>query len=427
MKQFMHDSDEQFNTFYKEHVILSEDEKNNLVEKKDLNIERLAAGLEEYNTEKKTTFELLHHIVQGSMAMDTVVQNEENEYDIDVAIIFDKDKLPEGTIATKNIVVDALKRKCKRFKTEPEALTNCIRIEYADGYHIDFAVYRQFIDSNGYYAYEHCGSEWRSRDPEAITKWFETENNNFHQDVQKVVSLLKMFCKSRSGWSMPGGLIQSVLVAECIQSKDRLDETFYYTIQKIRDRLEGDKSIQNPAEPSLSLLYTMKDEQKVKNLYSRLTSQIKKLDDVLFKDECTDVQAVSAWKEFFRHTYWGELVTESADQVMVRKSYSAHYDVEIMVDVEWMPGEFIPLSDVKGRIPKDKLITFTAKPNFSDYTEIEWEVINYGDEFGADKGHIANGISVTEHTSYRGNHSMVCRVFNHNNIVCEKEIKVPIK
>ncbi|MGF7047613.1 hypothetical protein J2T13_002118 [Paenibacillus sp. DS2015] len=423
----MHNLDSNFNTFYSEHVVLFDDEKENLIEKKDLNIDRLESGIVEYNAEKKTDFELIDHVVQGSMAMETVVQNEENEYDIDVAIIFDKDNLPDGMIATKNMVVDALKRKCKQFKTEPEALTNCIRIEYADGYHIDFAIYRKFIDSNGYISYEHCGSEWRSRDPEAISDWFNNVNNTSNQDVQKVVSLLKMFCKSRTGWSMPGGLIQSVLVAECIQSKDRLDETFYYTIQKIRDRLEDNKSIQNPTDSSLSLLYTDKDEQKVKNLHTRLTNQIKKLDYVLFKDDCTDEQAVSTWKEFFRHDYWGDLITESVDQVMVSKSYSAYNDVEIMVNVEWIPGTLIPLSGIKGRIPKDKSITFTAKPNFNNYTEIEWEVINYGDEFGTDRGHTSKGISVTEHTCYRGNHSMICRVFNQGTLVCEKEVKVPIK
>ena len=54
--------------------------------------------------------------------MSTVTQNEANDYDIDVAIIFDKDNLNElGSIAAKNIIVDALNRKCTNFKTPPEA------------------------------------------------------------------------------------------------------------------------------------------------------------------------------------------------------------------------------------------------------------------------------------------------------------------
>ncbi len=39
---------------------------------------------------------------------------------------FDAEKIDEA--------IGALKRKCKQFKKEPEAKTNCVRIEYVDGY-----------------------------------------------------------------------------------------------------------------------------------------------------------------------------------------------------------------------------------------------------------------------------------------------------
>lgn len=112
----MYDLNNKFNTFYRKHVVLPKEKKNDLFQKKNLNISRLKKGLEEYNEEHGTDYQLIDHVVQGSVAMSTVVQNEDNDYDIDVAIIFDKDKLPEGTRATKNIIVDALKRKCTGFK-----------------------------------------------------------------------------------------------------------------------------------------------------------------------------------------------------------------------------------------------------------------------------------------------------------------------
>ena len=51
------------------------------------------------------------------MAMHTVVQNDNKDYDIDVAIIFEKDNLKDnedylGSRAARNIVRDALKKKC---------------------------------------------------------------------------------------------------------------------------------------------------------------------------------------------------------------------------------------------------------------------------------------------------------------------------
>ena len=53
--------------------------------------------------------------------------------------MFEKDNLAgKGAQAIKNVVVDALRRKCKGFAAEPEAKTNCVRVTYANGYHVDF-------------------------------------------------------------------------------------------------------------------------------------------------------------------------------------------------------------------------------------------------------------------------------------------------
>lgn len=422
----MHDANGRFNTFYANHVVLPASEQTNLREKKDLNIERLESGLSEYNTDNGTTYNLIDHKVQGSMAMSTIVQNESNEYDIDVAIIFDKDNLPDGTQATKNMLVDALKRKTKAFKTEPEALTNAIRIEYADGYHIDFAVYRRYKNDSGDYEYEHSGSEWRKRNPSAITSWFKVENDASTNDsVRKVVRLLKMFCKSRSGWSMPGGLILSVLAAEQIQVKDRIDETFYETIVKIRDRLATNKEVYNPTDTSLSLLLTAKDHQKVKNLHTRLTTYIEKL-SVLFETNCTNDKAYAAWKEFFNHSYWGEIISENAQNLFVLAKSNGMYSVEIYAEVEWGMGLRIPLNNTL-TIPKGRYIYFRASPSFSDYQEIEWEVANTGDECGADVTHFQKGLQVREHTGYRGVHRMICKVKRYGLEICRNEVIVRVR
>ena len=80
--------------------------------------------------------------------MSTVVQNEESDYDIDAAIVLDKSDLGDkGTQSTRNMVANALRRKTKQFNAEPEVKTSCVRVKYADGYHIDFAVYRRSYDS----------------------------------------------------------------------------------------------------------------------------------------------------------------------------------------------------------------------------------------------------------------------------------------
>ena len=140
----MYNLESEMKKFYYNEVVLPSEEKNKLREKKKYNIDRLKEGLEEYNEENKTDYKIAETIEQGSVAMSTVIQNDKNDYDIDVAIVFDSNNINNiGSIAIKNIVVDALKRKCTNFKKEPEAKTNCVRIEYADNYHIDFAIYKR--------------------------------------------------------------------------------------------------------------------------------------------------------------------------------------------------------------------------------------------------------------------------------------------
>lgn len=299
----MYDLSLEFKKFYYNKVVLSKKETTNLREKKNLNITRLKDGLVEYNEENKTNYKIAEVLEQGSVAMSTVTQNQKNDYDIDVAIVFDDTNIAGlGQREIKNIVVKALKKKCTNFKKEPEALTNCVRIGYSDNYHIDFAIYRRIKNDDGSYKYEHAGSEWRERDPRAINNWFKDEIKTHGEKLRQAVRLSKMFCKSRESWQMPGGLIQSVLCDEKIQDYKRMDEMFYYTMKEVQSRLEEDKEVKNPTSEQ-SLLLKDKDKDKVKNLCNRLKDKLSKL-DILFNEKCSEKEAIEAWYEFFKHDYW---------------------------------------------------------------------------------------------------------------------------
>ena len=166
----MFDLSKEFNKFYTDHTILPQTIQTDLRDKKKLNIDRLKSGLNELNDENKTSYSVSDTKEQGSIAMSTVVQNDSKDYDIDVAIIFEEENIgtDTGTTTMKHAVANALKKKCTNFKKDPEALTNCVRIEYADGYHVDFAVYKKTSDGT----YYHAGSGWQKRNPMAINDWF---------------------------------------------------------------------------------------------------------------------------------------------------------------------------------------------------------------------------------------------------------------
>lgn len=459
----MYDLSLDFKKFYYNKVVLPKEETTNLREKKKLNIQRLKDGLEEYNTENNTSYKIAETLEQGSVAMSTVTQNENNDYDIDVAIVFDDVNLSGlGYIAVKNMVVDALRRKCTNFKTAPEALTNCVRIVYSDNYHIDFAIYRRIKNEDGSYSYEHAGSDWRPRDPRAINNWFKDEIKIHDEKLRQAVRLAKMFCKSRESWQMPGGLIQSVLCDEKIQNYEKMDEMFYYTMQEVQSRLEEDKEVCNPADDTQSLLLKQKDKDKINNLCNRLKEKLGKL-DILLSDDCTKKQAIEAWYEFFEHDFWtyDDVTNKSAfalAETRMIKSYNntvfEYDDTEEYIE-NIMPVEdryyikldckivdnnktMIKLSTINNkcqRVPLGRSLEFYLDENrVPKPYEVYWKVKNEGlkaMENNSIRGEIFRSIEtpkdiMKEYSSFGGNHYVECYIVKNEVCVAKDKIEVPI-
>ncbi|MDF2879703.1 MAG: nucleotidyltransferase [Clostridiaceae bacterium] len=469
----MYDLSLDFKKFYYNKVVLPKEEKNNLREKKKLNIQRLRDGLDEYNAQNKTNYKIAETLEQGSVAMSTVTQNEENDYDIDIAIVFDDTNLDGlGHIAVKNVIVDALKRKCICFKTPPEAKTNCVRIVYSDNYHIDFAIYRRTKNDDDSYSYEHAGgSAWRARDPRAINNWFKDEIKIHGEKLRQSIRLSKMFCKSRSNWEMPGGLIQSVLNDEKIQNYDRIDEMFYYTMKEVLERLENDIEVYNPTNTDQTLLLKSSDRDKMNNLTNRLKTYLSKL-DILFDDKCTLKKAIEAWYEFFQHDFW------TYDEENEKRAYalaescnlkkSSNVDLIEFDDTEEFIRNIMPVEDkysikldcrvkefeVKNnkiiikqitklstlnnlgkKISLGRKLEFYLDINRVPYPyEVYWKVKNNGyeaEKLNCIRGQIFKNPKapydiLEEESSFWGNHYVECYIVKNGICVAKDRVEVPI-
>ncbi len=452
----MYDLSSKFNTFYTSYVVLPKTDQDELYSKKNLNIQRLKDGLSEYNEENKTSYSIVEDCVQGSVAMSTVVQNEDSDYDIDVAVVFDKDALGnKGAQATRNMVADALRRKTKQFNAEPEVKTSSVRIKYADGYHIDFAVYRRYFDSfNDCWIYEHAGSDWTQRELKGLSEWFKTQNDTSNGKLRKVVRISKMFCKSRGSWkNMPSGLLQTVLCDEKLQDTyDRIDELFYYTMKEVVSRLESDTSVAAPVDNGRDLTPRKNDEKKMTNWKNRLKSKLEDL-DALFKDSCTKDDALQAWYGFFNHDFWNEQVVESSSYSLkpVFKSVRSFADTEqfiedlypvnlsyycrVSCDVSgngWRPkslSEFLAL--LKHFLPHNfEIKCVMVDTNCPQPDKILWKVKNVGPE--AERRNqlrgqiIEKGTSIVEHSNFFGNHYIECYIIKNGVCVAKTRIDVPI-
>ncbi len=454
----MYDMSSKFNSFYSSYVVLPQADQDELHAKKDINIQRLKDGLKGYNEENETAYSIVETCVQGSVAMSTIVQNEDNDYDIDVAVVFDYTALGDkGALATRNMVANALKRKTKQFNAEPEVKTSCVRVKYADDYHIDFAVYRRTWDEyNRSWKYEHAGDGWSKRELRGLTDWFKIRNAASDDKLRKVVRLSKMFCNSRDTWvNMPSGLLQTVLCDEKLQSDySRMDEFFYYTMKGIIDRLELDTAVSAPVDNGRNLTPRQSDIQKMTNWKNRLKSKIEDL-DILFRDDCSEDDALQAWYGFFNHDYWSkQIINESSGYSLpiVQKSAVCSFN-----DTEQFIEDLFPVNikyscrvtcKVNGDGWADTLLKdfldrfkryiphhFTVKCSVT-YTDcpgiysVYWKVKNVGPEAERQnclRGQIEErGKAISEPTRFFGNHYIECYIVQNNICVARTRVDVPI-
>lgn len=324
----MFDLHSELNTYYNEHVRLK-DERKILAGYRDTNLERLNQGLNAMGEEDETTYaHPIDHRNQGSYAMHTLNQHPDKAYDIDVAIIFRAADLPALAGDARKHIEKAFKHTGVAFSQPPEARTNAVTVWYAEGYHIDFAIYRQFVNPVGVTILEHAGADWKVADPEAITTWFNDTVHRFSPSLaagaavpdgqmRRIVRWLKAFAKSRSSWKLPGGLIISTLVAECYRPNwSRDDIALYDTMRVIRDRLAISQEVQNPIFPDQQL--TSKDEYRnqIVRFKDKLDRALEEL-AVLSDSACSPSQAMRAWHWVFQYEFWKEESAEEASKTSI--------------------------------------------------------------------------------------------------------------
>jgi len=285
--------------FYSEKIILSNDKVIDLRDKKKKNIDRLKNGIKKYNEDNNTDYKLCESIEQGSIAMSTAIDPEYDDFDIDVGIIFEKNNIPNNTDDIKKLVVDFFKPYNYLFKRNPIKKTNCIRIEYQDNYHIDFAIYRT---ENDYY--EHCGNEWTERNPRSITNWFYEQNKMYNNKLREITRFIKYFAKTRKEWKICGGLIITILVSEQLNTLDvesDIDELLKKVILNIIDRIKNNTSVKNPVNDQ-ELITNDLQREKLNNLSSKLDMFSDKLTSAY--NNQNEEEILKCWNDFFKTDYF---------------------------------------------------------------------------------------------------------------------------
>ena len=310
----MFDYSEQLKEFRAERVRLTSDFREKLLAHRKANRDRLIIRLPEFINGVMIGEGSFRP--QGSFAMRTVIQTRfvYDEYDIDDGVVLWKQQLVDAdgveltAAQVKNLVRDALKD--DRFKRQPIVCSNCVRVFYAEEdeekHHIDFPVYRKYIDANGNTVRELASENgWVKSDPTQVNRWFdgEVESRNTQTagrgtQLRHFIQLLKRFCRSRSDWDLPNGMKLTMLAAECQPDYDaRIDRAFRELLTRLKSRLLWNKVIRNLAHSDQPALTRTANDQNVVDLQTRIGEALEQLSqlDRSGNDNVDAARAVWDW------------------------------------------------------------------------------------------------------------------------------------
>lgn len=312
----MKDCAKELRKYHNDEVTLPKAEQDEMRKRRDANRTRMKRGLERDGKPLPK-----EHIVQGSYAMQTMVQHPNNDYDIDDGALFWKEELKgprDGEMspqAAKQMVANALKDKA--FSEDPVVKPNCIRIVYQAGYHVDIPVYRQLKIQDDT-VYELASTEWKESNPQGVTNWFKecVASRKFFTDgddqLRRVVRYLKAFARSRESWNMPSGFILTVLADEkLVFDKVREDQMLRYTMRDIHLRLTHDLVVCHPVLTGETLTEDTEDAD-MRELRDRLEWALDKL-NILDDPDCTRKKALKTWGEVFNTDFFDQFISDDDD------------------------------------------------------------------------------------------------------------------
>lgn len=321
----MKDCNRDIRDYHRKRVALSQRQRKQLRDRRDSNRNRLRSGLEKREHPEPKRF-----VSQGSYAMRTVIQEPENAYDIDDGVVFTEESLrgPKGgeksPLDARKMVANAVHS--NSFTTPPDVKTNCVRVYYNDGPHVDIPVYRETDDGFANTSYELASAEWRKSDPDGVNDWFKKWLGNKQvsglKHSRELIRLVKSICKNRPSYSLPSGFEITVLIKDCYTTgHKRLDLDLRQVIKAVYDRLCTNLLIRHPVVSDEWLIDTDSQHKtlKLRNLLEVALEDLAELD----LPNCTRSKALKAWKKVLRTDFFDQSIDEAEEQEKTKSRIAA--------------------------------------------------------------------------------------------------------
>ena len=301
--------------YFNDDVALPSTARTQMRDHRDANRKRLKAGLAKADKPSPQNFHS-----QGSYAMRTMVQHDDNKYDIDDGVYFDKDQLvgdrgaEMSSLAVRQMIRDAVDD--GSFKTPPAVRKHCVRVYYEAGYHVDLPIYRKYEETdwlgNTSVLYELASTSWKRSDARNVTDWFRTQNSELSpaddpDQMRRICRLLKKYVHSRPSWSaqVTTGFAISKLVTENFRACSlRDDQALLNTMKAVQSRLDSNLSVEHPVIKG-DLISKGTEDNKVAFFRERLKDAIAWLKPTE-NTSSTKNEALDAWDKVFNTEYFSD-------------------------------------------------------------------------------------------------------------------------
>ncbi|MDT8448052.1 MAG: CBASS cGAMP synthase [bacterium] len=261
----MADLAKQFKSF-NEKIKLSESKKQSLRESRNALRKDIRAELKDQSDIS------VKFAGQGSYVLNTIVEPENGEYDIDDGVYFScaMENRPSVKDA-HSIVVSAVQRRKRTVEDKP----TCVRVKYQDDRHIDMPIYflEKLTEKFSLTATDspdlaHKKLGWVESDPRAFIEWFREKTGNNSQLI-RLIRYLKVWREVRSKkYELPSGFCLTILTVNHYRPAARDDQSLVATLQAIQNVIDdrhlkwGQFTCTRPTPKREDLFEDFSDEQK---------------------------------------------------------------------------------------------------------------------------------------------------------------------
>jgi len=249
-----------------EKVRLSKSKKENLITSREANRDRIKKYFKETLEQKSPEF-----FQQGSFSFKTTVEPLNGEFDVDDGVYLQNLADDFLTVVkpetAQNWIAEAVKDATKaKIVYKP----SCIRVVYANDYHLDLPVYG-IKDGVTYLAHTKSNA-WIENDLKGFNDWFYSKLNNASEQLRRNIIYLKAWADYNTHDKITGILITVLVCNNHVSKENRDDLSIFETLKQIITSLILNRAVYMPVAPNDNLLskYSSAEIDDIINSFEKL-------------------------------------------------------------------------------------------------------------------------------------------------------------